>query len=663
MEDILHVPEADVQQALDTLPSPRNPYESSVWQDSIHQFMANKVYSRRGAPVKLMSEHPSVLKLQDALQNRQLEASRKKDKVIGLRLLYGSKTGGVMKPEFDLEECVAIYDAEPFVSAAIRRQLNIWFKQEFRFTSIERKTADYLNQRFMDMAFVTGIPTEQLFKMIVRDLLRFSNAFVIKHRDKALSGIAKFKPGRPAPVAGYFPVSALNMFPRFNNGKLISWIRYLDNGTMAAELDPRDVIHFTFEREPDFMFGKPRTLGAVEDIAALRRIEENVEVLLQKYLFPLFQFTIGTPEAPAQYLPDGTPETEVGRMALENMQQEGMIVCTERMKLEAIGAKGSAMDARHYLAHFKGRVFTALGISPLDMGEGDTANRSTADNISQNLKERVMDDQGEFASQVVQFMVAELLMEHPDDISVPRNLTKIKLHFPEVDVDNKIKKENHAINLWNNGGLTEDEFRAELGKLPIDTDAERSKMKHSLIDLPLAIISAVDEPFSKEAKAAVKARTSADTAGAQSGPATKNNQPAKSKPGTGSKGKGRPAGSKKAGTPASRGPQNATTPTNQHGTNPGPTKAKSSYERGLVGVRLSDFISIATITDDVEELETSVNERFKDAELNRILKDTISSLEWNTIDRSERRSVLIAELMVHADRFKEDEESDDQKDA
>jgi hypothetical protein len=657
--DILKVPEAEVAQAL-TMPDPRNPYESSVWSEGVHAFLANRVYARRGDPVtSVVAEHPEVLKLKDALQNRQLEASRKAAKVVGLRLLHGSNSSGVMQPEFDLEECVAVYDAEPFVSAAVRRQLNIWFKQEFRFTSTERKLADYLNQRFMDMAFVTGIPTEQLFKMITRDLLRFSNAFVIKHRDKALSGVAKFKPGRPAPVAGYFPVSALNMFPRFNNGKLVSWIRYLDDGTMAAELDPRDVIHFTFEREPDFLFGKPRILGAVEDISALRRIEENVEVLLQKYLFPLFQLTVGTPEAPAQYLPDGTSEVAVGRMMLEEMQQEGMLIGTERHKLEVVGAKGAAMDASKYLSHFKNRVMTALGVSPLDMGEGDTANRSTADNISQNLKERVLDDQGEFAAQVRQFMVAELLLEHPEDISVPRNLTKIKLHFPEVDVDNKIKKENHATNLWNNGGLTEDEYRAELGKLPIDSDAERSKMKHSVIDVPLALISAVDEPFSKEAKSAVKARTAADTAGVTAGPATKSNQPAKAKPGTGSSGGGRPAGSKKAGTPASRAPQAATTPTNQHGTNPGPTKAKSSFEKELVGVRLSNFISIATITDDVEELETSVNERFEDAKLNKILKDTISGLDWNTIDRSERRSVLIAELMVHADRFKQDEESDD----
>jgi len=332
-----------------------------------------------------------------------------------------------------------------------------------------------------------------------------------------------------------------------------------------------------------------------------------------------------------------------------------MLVGSERHKLEVIGAKGTAMDAKNYLAHFKSRVMTALGVSPLDMGEGDTANRSTADNISQNLKERVMDDQNEFAAQVRQFMVAELLLEHPEDISVVRNLTKISMHFPEVDLDNKIKKENHAINLYNNGGLTEDEFRAEAGYMPITTDEERSKMKHSLIDVQLAIISAVDEPFSKEAKAAVKARTKADQSGTATAPATKSNQPAKSKPGTGVKSKGRPAGSKKPGTPASRTAQAISTPTNQHGTNPGPTKAKSSLERNLLGMRLSDFITIASITDTVEELERTINERFENQYLNSILKDIIYSLDWDTIDRSERRSILFAELMVHGNTFKRDE--------
>lgn len=658
MEDILRLPTDDVARAIETMPEPRNPYSSSVWSDSIHTFIANRVYNRRGAPVKLTAEHPEVLRQRDALQNRQLEAARNKAKVVGLRLLHGSQTTGVMKPEFDLEECAAVYDAEPFVAAAIRRQLNIWYKQDFRFTSVDTKLADYVNQRFMDMSYVSGIPTEKLFKMITRDLLKYSNAFLVKYRDRALSGIAKVKQGRPTPVAAYFPVSALNIFPRYNGGKLVSWIRYLDNGAGAVELDPRDVIHFTFELEPDFMFGKPRTLGAIEDIAALRRIEENVEVLLQKYLFPLFQLTVGTPEAPAQYLPDGTSEVEIGRMMVEEMQHEGMLIGTERHKLEVVGAKSQAMDARHYLAHFKSRVMTALGVSPLDMGEGDTANRSTADNISQNLKERVLDDQREFECQVRQFMITELLLEHPDDISVPRNLHKVKLHFPEVDVDNKIKKENHAINLWNNGGLTEDEFRAEIGKMPMSPE-ERSMTKHNLIDLPLALISAVDEPFSKEAKAAVKARTAADLVGAQSQPATKSNQPAKAKPGTGARSGGRPAGAKtRKTTPAARAPQAATTPTNQFGTNPGPTKAKSSLEHEYLGKRLSDFISIACITDQAEELENTVDERFQDDELRKILKDTISEVDWNTIDRSNRRSVLVSELLVHADRFKEDEESE-----
>lgn len=655
MEDILSPPSVKIADTTSSVVAdPRNPYDSSVWAKNMHQFMANKIYNRRNKPVKLKFEHPEVSRVRDAIQNRQLEAARKKSKVLGLRLLHGSQASGVLRPEFDLEECAAVYDAEPYVSAAVRRQLNIWYKQEFKFTATEAKLADYLNQRFMDMSFVTGIPTEKLFKMITRDLLKYSNAFVIKYRDKADSGIAKFKPGRPMPVAGYFPVSALNMFPRFENGKLISWVRYLDDGTLAAELNPKDVIHFTFESEPDFLFGKPRMLGAIEDIAALRRIEENIEVLLQKYLFPLFQLTIGTENAPAQYLADGTSEIDIGRLMFEEMQQEGMLIGTERHKLEAIGAKGQALDGIKYLAHFKSRVFTALGVSPLDMGEGDTANRSTADNISQNLKERVLDDQSEFACQVKQFMVTELLLEHPEDISVVRNLGKVKLHFPEVDVDNKIKKENHAINLYNNNVIDEDEVRAEIGKLPITTDEQRSKMRHALIDIPLAIISAVDEPFTKEAKSAVKARTSADQAGT-AGPATKSNQPAKPKSGSGSKGGGRPAGSKKKGTPASRTAQAATTPTNQHGTNPGPTKAKSNLEKGLLGVRLSDFISIAILTDDVEDLETSIDERFTDNYLNRILKDIIYSLDWNTIDRSQRRSTLFAELMVYGNTFKRDE--------
>jgi hypothetical protein len=62
-------------------------------------------------------------------------------------------------------------------------------------------------------------------------------------------------------------------------------------------------------------------------------------------------------------------------------------VPAERHEIKAIGAEGRALRAEGYLSYFKQRIFAGLGVSAIDMGEGDTSNRSTHRllNISGNI--------------------------------------------------------------------------------------------------------------------------------------------------------------------------------------------------------------------------------------------------------------------------------------
>lgn len=620
-------------------------------QANLAQFLARRAVDHKHRYLKI-NEDPHVTKVMDALKNREFELAKKSAKVIGMGLIAGTgRISSMVPPEFDLQESAAVYDAEPYFRAAVGRQINIWFKQGFKFISNNPALSEYITRRFDDMSFVTGITTHQLFKQIVRDLLKFGNAFVYKHRDADLAPLAKQKEGRRAPVCGYFPMSAMNMYPLYDRGRLKAWIRYLNDGTELEEISPQDVIHFTFDREPDFLFGKPRILGAVEDIAALRRIEENVEVLLVKYLFPIFQFTVGTEDAPAQYLPDGTSEIDIAKALIEEMNQEGLLVGTERHKLEVVGAKSAGLDARHYLAHFKSRVLTALGVSPLDMGEGGQTNRSSADNISQNLKERVMEDQRDFVDQIQHFMIAELFIEHPEDRSAANSYHKVSMWFPEVDLDNLIKKQTHITALWNNDLLTETEAREELGRQPIQPD-ERSQMRFSMIDVPMAIISAVDEPWTKEAKAAVKARSESPTPSG-SGSATTKKSSSTPKIGSGQRG-GQGPTKKKKGKPAANAVSTLIQPTNQYGKNPGPTKRKSSMERDMLGDRLVSFITMSMLfQNNVEMIEDTIDMYFQEVNQRKIIKDIFSKIDMNTIDMKELRAFLVSELIPYSDEFKD----------
>ena len=639
--------------------------EDPQYQSNSMRWLTQQAYEERGRPLKLLEpmEHQRVQKLLDALANKNFEALKKSPKVIGLKIT-AAYTSGMQRPEFNLLECGAVYDAEPLVRKSITRQLNLWFKQGFQFISEDQSLVDYIRKRFKTISYITGIPTLDLFKQIVTSLLKYSNAFVIKVRDKNLSnGVAH---DGVQPIAGYFVVSPLNMFPMYKDGKLDRWLRFLKDGTRYYEFDPRDVIHLTIDREPDFLFGKPRMLGVIEDVAALRRIEENVEILISKFLFPVYQLSVGTPEMPCKYYNDGSSEIDMARVMVQNMEAEGMLITSERFKLEIVGARSEALDVKDYLAHFKSRVYTGLGVSAVDMGEGDTANRATANNISQNLKDLVVEDQLSFAAQIQQVMFGELFLEHPGNISALNAFDQVKLRFANVDLDNLIKMESHVINLWNNDLVTDDEARVMIGR-DLFTNDDKLKTRFHQIDVPLAIITARDEPFTNEAKKLAGANTKkalASPAPAAGAPAK--GAPPKSKGGTGAIRTKSPAPTivpgqpqVKRGTPASRGPANITGPANQHGKNPGPAKAKSSFEAGMIGTRLADLTSALLIAGTIDDMAKVISEQFPDNREREIILPVVEEALKDCARRSNLRANLVSGFVVISDMFPDIEEETD----
>jgi hypothetical protein len=618
------------------------------------KWMAQQAYEVRGRPLKLLEpmETERVQKLLDALASKNFEALRKTKQVIGLRVIASYLTG-LLRPEFNLLEPAAVYDAEPLVRKAITRQLNLWFKQPFEFVGDDPRLIDYIKKRFKTIAYVSGISTHQLFRDVVQDLLKYSNAFIIKIRDSVLSTGIPAGGGLGPPVAGFFPVNPINMFPRFENGVLTQWTRFLKDGTRFQYFDPKDVIHLTFDRERDFIFGKPRLLGVIEDIAALRRIEENIEVLLAKFLFPVYQLSVGTPEAPCRYYGDGSSELDLARVMVSNMEAEGMLVTSERFKLEVVGAMKEALRAESYLEHFKMRVYTGLGVSPIDMGEGQKATRATADNISQNLKDLVIEDQLDFAYQVQQKILAELFLEHPDKISALNAFDQVRLRFANVDLDNLIKIENHVINKFNNDIITEDEARKEIGRDPF-TLSDVKNTKYNLATLPLALIAARDEPFTPEAKKLALANAKKSIAQASGkGLATK--------PGTGASAQAKKGGSgrlrvKRPGTPASRVPATANQPENVHGKNPGPTKKKSSVEEDLIGSRLANLTTRLLLSNSIDEMKEVISQRFTSPKDSAVILLIVEQALHDCQNKLDLRAYLISEFVGISNKFLDSEE-------
>ena len=506
-------------------------------------------------------------------------------------LVFKSRPGtdDFEQPEYELAECGRVADVDSYCRRAFRYKEGLMFKEGWEFVGRNPRTINYIRERFRQMDEATGLPHKLLFRSLGADLIHFSNAYLTKVRKLKASGgkmrkiLDKKKPVEP--VAGYFLVPPTTIrIKRNEHGKVLGYKQFMPTG-LWQPFTTDQIVHFYFDRKTGFLTGTPSLVPVMDDIRALRRIEENIELLVYQCLFPLFHYKVGTDEKPADSYPDGTKEVDVVKSEIENMPAEGCIVTPERHEITAIGAEGRALRAESYLKHFKERVFSGLGVSAVDMGIGDTANRSTADTLSRVLIDDVKAMQRTLEIFINEYLIKELLLESTfSDPLTTDNLVEIK--FKEIDLDAQIKVENHNIQSYAGHAITETELRRAYGKEPL-TDEEREDTYWKRIQEPELIIQSLDEKYLDDPAAANPA-LAVQPADVQRGRAERAKEQAS---------KAKPAVKTSKGTSGQRASASRDRPSNQHGRKLSPEKRKSSVLTDAVapGNRLT------SLYDDFEE--------------------------------------------------------------
>jgi len=447
--------------------------------------------------------------------------------------------GSFTTAEYDLAEIGRIEDTDSYARQAFNKKVALMFKEGWGFTGANPRTVRYIKARFAQIERATGTPTEIFLRALGSELIRKSNAFIIKVRNEKASGgqvrTEIGKKGKLQPVAGYFIAPAESMTFQIDNGKIVLWRQKMNGGGFGdftyndgryKDFPITDVTHIYYDRKEGFIFGTPLLVPVVDDIRALRKIEENIELLVYQHLFPLFQYIVGTKESPAGMTETGEREIDVVRREIMYMPTEGGIVTPERHEIRAIGAEGRAMRAEGYLTHFKQRVLSGLGISAVDVGEGNTANRATADNMSRNLVDGVKDFQQVLMAFINNELINELLLESTFGNDVLNEENRVRLYFKEIDIDAQIKKEAHVADQFAKDMITLDEARIAQGREPViiptaedvengldtpDKFPEWNRMRWKLFALPQFLIQAIDEPWSPAAKASAASSSTPTT--------------------------------------------------------------------------------------------------------------------------------------------------------
>ncbi len=283
--------------------------------------------------------------------------------------------------EYDLPLINRIIDTDSYCHQAFLKKTGLMFKEGFEFVGPNPKTIQYIKLRFDQIARATGIPNAELLRAIGNSLVSKANAFLVKVRKESASGGRTRNASGSArelePIAGYFIAPAETMqYEADKMGRVTKWKQELPDGNYLF-FKPEDVVHIYFNKKEGFVFGTPTITPVVDDIRSLRKIEENIELLVYQHLFPLFHYKIGSDQFPATIDEQGNDEIEVARTEIRSMPSEGGVVTSHRHEIQLIGAENRSLRAEGYLDHFKKRVFSGLGISAVDMGEGECYSADT----------------------------------------------------------------------------------------------------------------------------------------------------------------------------------------------------------------------------------------------------------------------------------------------
>lgn len=387
-------------------------------------------------------------------------------KTIGSLTFTGYNREALIYPEYNLQEIKEASESDSYIKQALMKTSYLIYKAGWSLKGKDEIVA-YLSKRLRIMSYATNKPMDILFQEIADDLVKYSNAFLLKARVDSIPGI-KAKPitDKKKIIGGYYRIDPASL--RIERDKTGNVKRYIQGyGENERYFSRDDIIHIYMDKDANNAFGTPRIIAALDDVQLLRKIEGNIVSLIYRFSRPIFHWKIGA-MTPGFQATD--PEITKAEREAEAMSYESMIITNEKTEIKAIGAEGTALNAEGYLKYFEQRVFTALGTSESQMGRG--ASKENADSMDEQTHDVVKYIQKIISTNIEFHILMELLLEGGYD-PIMNEEDMVSYEYEEISLETRIKKENHEMLKYQSNVTTIEESRRKMGMKDTPEDEER----------------------------------------------------------------------------------------------------------------------------------------------------------------------------------------------
>jgi hypothetical protein len=436
-------------------------------------------------PFRQIENFPKNNVVAKVLTSDELRGLGKAMKIASLALgfqgnaLTYSKRAAFEPAPYDFNRIIQAVDTDSYVRQAINKYKELFWKEGWEIVGENPEAVRYLYQRIDYMEMAMKRPFLDFLIEVSEQIFKFANVFIVKAR----GDISEYFPSSLEPMGGLQPVVGYYLIPteqvrilRDKHNRPRSYQQETDPLTYGPNTnDPvwsaDRVIHIAVDKKTGRAFGTPFLSNVLDDVVALRQMEEDIQNLVHRELFPLYKYRIGTAEQPAE--PD-----EIVRAAseIEAMRSEGGLILPYRHDIDVVSTGNAALDATKYVDHFKERVAVGLGVAPHHLGMMmNGGNRSVTERLDTALYDKVKQYQKIFSDMVRVHIFNELLLEGGfDPIANPAEegvSDRCFFKFNEIDVDTQVKKETHIIQKYVNSLISLEEARVQLGVDPsVDED-------------------------------------------------------------------------------------------------------------------------------------------------------------------------------------------------
>jgi len=416
---------------------------------------------------------------------------------------------------YDFREILEAEDVDSYVRSTFRLTVETAMRQGYKFTGKNPELVRLIEKRHKIIARKSRTNLYSMIEQAASSLTKFNNCFFVISRLGSKSfETSVFKPYRHEgkvlnPIGGLFYTEPQHMFPELDNGRIVKWhYENTDTGAMKLDIPPEDVIHIYWDKKGDSILATPWILPALDDVRILRRMEEYMGVLIEKNLFPLYQYKVGSKDKPAvvAYDEGGSSEVQSVEAAMGGiLPTQGVVFTSERHEVLAIDSK-SPLDLSKYLEYTEKRALAGCMLSEVELGRGATANKGTATTINKNRVNtctRLHMILTSFWNDLVTYSLLKELGVDPYDAT-----NAVYLEFNDIDTEEQRARETHSIQKWSANGITHPELRLELGEKPLEDDDGWQGLHMNVVGLATAEMGQQAEASKIASQAAVANKVS-----------------------------------------------------------------------------------------------------------------------------------------------------------